>query len=81
MSDGLQLRAEEGNGDGYKPSVGTRLSDVASERVGWLWEGRIPRGKLTIVEGDPGTGKSAMIMDLAARVSAGQAMPDGSGEA
>jgi hypothetical protein len=51
---------------------------VASERVEWLWEGRIPRGKLTIVEGDPGTGKSAIVMDLTARVSSGQAMPDGS---
>ena len=48
MSDGLQLRAEERNGDGYEPSVGTLLSDVAPERVEWLCEGRIPRGKLTI---------------------------------
>jgi len=55
------------------------LSDVAPERVEWLWEGRIPKGKLTIVEGDPGTGKSIMIMDLTARVSTGRVMPDGSG--
>jgi AAA domain len=79
MSDGLRPGSVERNGDGYEPSVGTLLSDVAPERVEWLWEGRIPKGKLTIVEGDPGTGKSAMIMDLTARVSAGRTMPDGSG--
>jgi predicted ATP-dependent serine protease len=74
----LQLRSEERNDAGYERSVGTLLSEVAPERVEWLWEGRIPKGKLTVVDGDPGTGKSAMITDLAARVSAGRPMPDGS---
>jgi len=75
----MQPRSVERNGLGYEPSVGTLLSEAEPERAEWLWEGRIPKGKLTIVEGDPGTGKSAMIMDLTARVSAGRAMPDGSG--
>ncbi|WP_356948844.1 AAA family ATPase [Streptomyces cacaoi] len=35
-------------------------------------------GRVTIVEGDPGDGKSTMICDLAARFSAGRPMPDGS---
>jgi hypothetical protein len=55
-----------------------RLSDVAPERVSWLWPGRIPLGKLILLDGDPGLGKSTITMDLAARVSTGRAMPDGS---
>jgi len=57
-------------------SIGTRLDTVMPEQVTWLWPGRIPLGKLTVVDGDPGLGKSAMTMDLAARLSAGQPFPD-----
>lgn len=55
----------------------TRLSDVQPERVSWLWPGRIPLGKLTILDGDPGNGKSTLTLDIAARVSLGTEMPDG----
>jgi hypothetical protein len=55
--------------------VGTFLSDVVEESVEWLWEGRIPLGKLTVIDGDPGTGKSTLTIDLAARVSTGRDMP------
>lgn len=54
------------------------LSDVAPESVQWLWPRYIPLGKLTIIEGDPGTGKSLVSLDLAARISTGREMPDGS---
>jgi hypothetical protein len=57
--------------------IGTLLSTVTPERVVWLWPGRIPLGKLTVIDGDPGLGKSAMTMDLAARMSVGQPFPDG----
>jgi hypothetical protein len=57
--------------------LGTLLSTVTPERVRWLWPGRIPAGKLTILDGDPGLGKSVATMDLAARVSAGLGLPDG----
>src|SRR5215218_2435961 len=58
-------------------NVGTLLSEVEPERVEWLWPGRIPKGKLSLVEGDPGTGKSALTIDLAARISVGRELPDG----
>jgi archaellum biogenesis ATPase FlaH len=48
---------------------------VIEESVEWLWEGRIPLAKLTVIDGDPGTGKSAVTIDLAARVSTGRDMP------
>jgi hypothetical protein len=55
--------------------VGVLMSDVKSEEVQWLWGRRIPLGKLTLLEGDPDWGKSAITMDLAARVTTGRPMP------
>ncbi len=57
--------------------VVVNLADVTAERVDWLWPGRIALGKVAIIEGDPGLGKSTVTLDLAARVSRGLAMPDG----
>ena len=55
----------------------TLLADVQPEPVRWLWPGRIPLGKLTVLDGDPGLGKSLVSLDIAARVSTGRSMPDG----
>src|SRR5215217_5599252 len=57
--------------------VGRLLSEVEPEQVEWLWPGRLPLGKLAVLDGDPGLGKSAVTIDLAARVSAGLELPDG----
>jgi hypothetical protein len=54
-----------------------RLADVTPEPVRWLWPGRIPRGKLTLIIGDPDRGKSCVTLDGAARVSRGTPWPDG----
>lgn len=56
--------------------VMTRMSSVEAEKVEWLWKARIPLGKITICDGDPGLGKSLITLDLAARVSRGGIMPD-----
>ncbi len=55
--------------------VGVLLSQVKPEKVEWLWDKRIPLGKLTLLEGDPDHGKSLITMDLAARVTRGKAFP------
>ena len=57
--------------------VGVRVADVRTERVSWLWCSRIPLGKVTILDGDPGLGKSILMLDIAARVTRGLPMPDG----
>jgi len=49
-----------------------RLSDVRPEVVTWLWPGRVPWGKLTVLEGDPGVGKSTLALQVAASVSSGR---------
>ena len=51
------------------------FSEIAPEAVTWLWDGRIPVGKLTLLDGDPGLGKSTLTMDFASRVSTGTAFP------
>lgn len=53
----------------------TTLSEVQSKPVQWLWEGRVPFGKMTLLDGEPGSGKSLLALELAARVSRGAAMP------
>jgi putative DNA primase/helicase len=53
-----------------------RLTNVDRELLDWLWPGRIPLGKLTLLAGDPGLGKSFVTLDIAARVSRGAAWPD-----
>jgi hypothetical protein len=62
------------NGHGSDPTI--PLASVDPERVEWLWTYRIPFGKLTILDGDPGLGKTALTLDLAARVSRGLPLPD-----
>lgn len=56
----------------------TPLLDVRPERVQWLWPGRIPLGKISVVDGDPGLGKTTLMLDVAARITSGRALPDGS---
>ena len=54
-----------------------RISQVVAEDVAWLWAGRIPFGKLTLLDGDPGLGKSTLLLDLVARLSRGFPLPGG----
>jgi len=56
-------------------AVFKRMSEIKSEPVRWLWDGRIPLGKVTLLEGEPGIGKSTLALDFAARVSRGTPLP------
>ena len=61
-----------------KPSVElVKASDVQPEPVTWLWKDYVPAGKLTLLAGAPGTGKTTIAMALAATISNGGAWPDG----
>ena len=57
-------------------SIMLRMADVQPEPIRWLWPSRIALGKLTLLVGDPGLGKSFVTLDLAARVSTGSPWPD-----
>jgi putative DNA primase/helicase len=52
------------------------VNQVERQELEWLWPGRIPLGKLTLLAGDPGLGKSFVTLDMAARVSRGECWPD-----
>ncbi|WP_333559398.1 AAA family ATPase [Gemmiger qucibialis] len=55
----------------------TLYSDVQATSVHWLWYPFIAVGKLTLLQGDPGDGKSTMMMNLIAELSKGGKTPDG----
>jgi len=54
-----------------------KANAVASKSVDWIWRGYLPRGKIIDVYGDGDVGKTMVLLDIAARVSTGRAMPDG----
>ena len=56
----------------------TSFDEIEPQEVQWLWPGRIPQGRLTLLVGAPGGGKSFVCCDIAARISTGRDMPDGS---
>ena len=58
-------------------NIVTLYSDVKATRVRWLWNPFIAIGKITLLQGDPGDGKSTMMMNLIAELSNGGATPDG----
>jgi len=51
--------------------------ELVAEKIDWLWRRRIPVGVISIIEGEPGTGKSTLTALIAAHVTQGLAWPDG----
>ncbi len=53
-----------------------KMSDIEGKSVDWLWHPYIPYGKITIVQGDPGEGKTTFVLQLAALLSRGEPLPN-----
>ena len=51
------------------------LSWVAPEQTQWLWRQWLPLGCITVMDGDPGLGKSTLIASLVGRITTGRPMP------
>ena len=51
------------------------FNDIVAQPLSWLWKSRIARGKVTMIAGDPGLGKSQLTAALAACVSVGDRWP------
>jgi putative DNA primase/helicase len=52
-----------------------RASDIEAKPIRWLWPSRIARGKVSMIAGNPGLGKSQVTVSMAAVVSTGSAWP------
>ena len=52
-------------------------SNVKASEVEWVWYPYIPCGKITMLQGDPGEGKSTLIIHIAATLTKGGYLPDG----
>ncbi len=65
------------NGDEQKLAYST-LADLDGilPETSWIWRGRLAAGYLTLLAGDPGAGKSAICLDIAARILADDTWPD-----
>ena len=53
-----------------------RMDEVKTEEVKWLWYPYIPFGKITVVQGDPGDGKTTAVLAIAAAVTTGSLLPE-----
>jgi hypothetical protein len=63
------------NGTNILENTLVRMSAVEPENVKWLWWPYIPESKITLIEGDPSTGKSYMTLSIAAHITTGKRLP------
>ena len=54
-----------------------KASEIEPKEVKWLWYPYIPFGKVTLLQGDPGDGKSKLMLSIAALLSKGEGNPKG----
>lgn len=52
-----------------------RMNEVKATKIDWLWYPYIPFGKITMLQGDPGTGKTTAVLAIAAALTTGSALP------
>lgn len=78
VEDELNANAN-GNGH-YHPeeteAVLLKVSNVQPKQLRWLWHSHIPLGKISVIDGDPGLGKSLISLDIAACLSTARPMPN-----
>jgi hypothetical protein len=67
--------AGSGNGSANH-AASTTFASITKKEISWLWPDWLALGKLAVLDGDPGLGKSTLLLDLAARVSSVGIMPD-----
>ncbi len=66
---------EDEESEGFDLEV-TSFSTIEAKPVEWLWKGRFALGKITLLTGEGGVGKSMLTCDMASRISQGLLFPD-----
>jgi putative DNA primase/helicase len=82
VAEKLRARVEPPSAKQGRPEDGIVLkcaADIKPEVMRWLWPGHLARGKLAVLAGSPGQGKTTLALACAATVSGGGRWPDGSG--
>lgn len=78
MSDFTSEFGSPGGGEQAQPRLGATVvaaNTVKPRRPVWCWPGRLAYGKLAVLDGNPGQGKSTLTLDIAARLSTGRFLP------
>jgi hypothetical protein len=71
----------EAPAEGRSKAVLCKASDLEPESIDWAWKNRFAFGKLAVLAGDPGLGKSTVLLEIAALHSIGGTFPCGEGQA
>ncbi len=53
-----------------------RMNEVDAQEISWLWYPYIPFGKITVIQGDPGDGKTTVVLAIAAAITTGATLPE-----
>jgi putative DNA primase/helicase len=77
ISEGKRAANLHATGSLVSSAIIVPFSEVERKPLRWCWPERLPRGKLSILAGDPDLGKSLVTIDVMARVSTGRTFPDG----
>lgn len=56
------------------------MNEIQTEEVAWLWYPYLPRGKLTIIQGDSGEGKTTFVLAVISALTTGVPLPESSQE-
>jgi RecA-family ATPase len=71
----IRVKAHRGEGGLPAHLQAVRVLDVQREQVDFRWEKRLARGKLHLIEGDPGAGKSWLTLAIATAYTLGNPLP------
>ena len=74
MAEEIPLKKKQVQEENPIPVI--KMSDVEEKVVQWLWYPFIPFGKVTLIQGNPGKGKTWLAMALCAYCTAGRKLPN-----
>jgi hypothetical protein len=78
LQDAQKTSAQESITPTRRPVIMT-MSEVEAQPIEWLWWPYLAVGKIAMLDGDPGIGKSLLMTQIAASLSRGYPLPDQQG--
>jgi len=53
------------------------MRDIKTENINWIWQPYLPEGKLCLIQGDGGCGKTTLVLSISAFITTGTVLPYG----